>query len=91
MTMLKTKRRFTFITNEQKDKAWEEKKKQLNCYHYREKWHIKSKCPKYRVTRNMTVEGVPSEVGGNINEATGSDDDGQCVTSGVTHKRRYQC
>ena len=71
----------TFITKEQKDKAWEEKKKQLNCFHCGEKGHIKSECPKYKATTKTTVEGVPSEVGGNVNEAKGSDNDGKSVTS----------
>ena len=73
-----------FITKEQKDKAWEEKKKQLNCYHCGEKEHIKSECPKHRATTNTTVVGVPSEVGRNVNEEKGSDNDGQSVTSGFT-------
>ena len=55
----------TFITKEQKEKAWEGKKEQINCNHCGEKGHIKSECPKYRAISNMTVEGVSSKVGGN--------------------------
>ena len=64
------------------------KKKQLNCYHCGEKGYIKLECPKYRATTNTTVEGVPSEVGGNENEAKGSDNDGCSVTSGVTQSTK---
>ena len=73
----------TFITKEQKDKTWEERKKQLNRLYCGEKEFIKSEYPKYKATTNTTVKGVLSEVGGNANEVKGSDSDGQSVTNGI--------